>query len=95
MLDNRRTRHAERGWRFSERQTAIFSAKESRVPGNRSGVSGLILSVDEPGSLSDGGMSELQLSVIMAGASVPIDDELELVERAKRDRQAFALLYRR
>ncbi len=40
-------------------------------------------------------MSELQISVMMTGAAGPVDDELELVERAKRDRQAFSLLYRR
>jgi RNA polymerase sigma-70 factor, ECF subfamily len=40
-------------------------------------------------------MSEVQLSATAAAQWVSADDERDLVERAKQDRQAFALLYRR
>jgi RNA polymerase sigma factor (sigma-70 family) len=40
-------------------------------------------------------MSQVQLSATTAAQLASTDDERELVERAKRDRLAFALLYRR
>ena len=40
-------------------------------------------------------MSQVEASMLAAAECVPADEERELVERAKRDRHAFALLYRR
>ncbi len=40
-------------------------------------------------------MSQVELSMLPAAAGAWADDERDLVERAKHDRQAFALLYRR
>jgi RNA polymerase sigma-70 factor (ECF subfamily) len=51
--------------------------------------------VDESESSPEIGMSQVQFSATTAAQVASIDDDRELVERAKRDRQAFALLYRR